>query len=300
MVVMFIYLQRLSAISVMTTVQTKISNLEKCLRKMGSLLVSYSGGLDSAFLAVVANRTLGKNMLAVTSRSPALSTLDWRDAKTVASFFGFKHEVISIEETSDKRYVANPANRCYYCKSSLFKRLRQIAKKRKLKFMVDGANMDDLSDYRPGLKAAAESGVRHPLQECKFTKKDIRVAARLLKIPLADKPASPCLASRFPYGTPITAKQLRAIDVLEKKIRGLGFSDCRARIEARGIVRLEVPENELPLAAENKTRKSILTAARKANFNYAVLDLAGLRSGNLNLEINATSPQRRRDRRGKS
>jgi len=278
----------------MITIQTKIRALKKCLQKMNSLLVAFSGGLDSAFLAVVAGRALGKKMLAVTGRSPSLSDRDWRDAQNVARTFGFMHETISVNEIRDKRYAANPANRCYYCKSALFTRLRKMAKRRKFKFVADGTNADDLSDYRPGLKAAMESGIRHPLQECKFTKADIRLAARKLGLSIADKPASPCLASRFPYGTPITIEQMRAIDTLETKIRGLGFSDCRARIEKRGIVRIEVPENELPLAAENKTRKSILTAAHKAGFNYAVLDLAGLRSGNLNQSLIGAKAQRHR------
>ena len=269
----------------MTAIKTKLSNLEKCLRKMNSLLVAYSGGLDSAFLAVAAGRVLGKQMLAVTGRSPSLSNRDWRDARNAAKTFGFKHATISVNEMRDKRYAANPANRCYYCKSALFAKLQKMAQTRGLKFVADGTNSDDLSDYRPGLKAGHEHGIRHPLQECGFTKADIRLAARKLGLSIADKPASPCLASRFPYGTPITIEQMRAVDTLETKIRRLGFSDCRARIEARGIVRIEVPEKELRQAVETRTRQAILKASRKAGFNYAVLDLAGLRSGNLNQTI---------------
>lgn len=258
---------------------------------MKSLLVAYSGGLDSAFLAVVAGRVLGKKMLAVTGRSPSMSDRDWRDAQEVARTFGFKHETIPVNEMRDKRYAVNPENRCYYCKSALFTHLQKMARARGFNVVADGTNADDLSDYRPGLKAGHEHGVRHPLQECGFTKGDIRLAARKLGLSIADKPASPCLASRFPYGTPITVNQLRAVEELESAIRRLGFSDCRARVEARGIARIEVPENELPLAVENKTRKAILMAAQKAGFNYAVLDLAGLRSGNLNQTINKTSPR---------
>lgn len=276
----------------MTAIQRKLRKLEKWLRRTKSLLLAYSGGLDSAFLAVVAGQVLGKQMLAVTARSPALSGRDWQDARAVAKAFGFKHETISIKETRDPRYIANPKNRCYYCKSALFMRLQKMARMRGFAAVADGTNADDSDDYRPGLKAGHEHGIRHPLQECGFTKGDIRLAARKFGLSIADKPASPCLASRFPYGTPIAQTQLRAVDALETKIRCLGFSDCRARVESRGIVRIEVPENELPLAAENKTRKSILAAAYKAGFNYAVLDLAGLRSGNLNWTINTTLPQR--------
>jgi len=268
----------------MANIQTKIHALEKCIRNMKTLLVAYSGGLDSAFLAVVAGRVLGKRLLAVTGRSPSLSDRDWRDAQAVAEKFGFRHATIAVNEIRDKRYAANPANRCYYCKSALFTRLQKMAKARGFSAVADGTNADDSRDYRPGLKAANEMKVKHPLQECGFTKADIRLAARRMGLSIANKPASPCLASRFPYGTPITQPQLRAVDDLETKIRRLGFSDCRARIEARGIVRIEVPENELHLAMNTKTRKSILSAARKAGFNYAVLDLAGLRSGNLNWE----------------
>jgi len=274
------------------TIQSKLRVLEKCLRNMESILVAYSGGLDSALLAVVTGRVMGKKMLAITGRSPSLSDRDWRDAQAVAKTFGFKHETIAINETRDKRYAANPANRCYYCKSALFTQLQKMAKARGFDVIADGTNTDDLSDYRPGLKAGHEHGIRHPLQECGFGKRDIRAAARKLGLSIADKPASPCLASRFPYGTPITQTQLRAIDILENKIRRLGFSDCRARVEARGIVRIEVPENELKLALDANVRKSILLAARKAGFNYAVLDLAGLRSGNLNWEKADTKAQR--------
>ena len=264
---------------------------------MKSLLVAYSGGLDSAFLAVVAGQVLGKRMLAVTGRSPSLSDRDWRDALAVARAFGFKHETIAINEIRDKRYAANPANRCYYCKSALFTRLQKMAKARGFVFMADGTNADDLNDYRPGLKAGHEHGIRHPLQECGFTKRDIRLAARQLGIFLANKPASPCLASRFPYGTPITQPQLRAVDALETKIRRLGFSDCRARVEARGIVRIEMPEGELKSALNAEVRRSILLAAHKAGFNYAVLDLAGLRSGNLNQTIHKTVSRQARQGR---
>ena len=281
----------------MTTIQTKLGNLEKCLQKMKSLLVAYSGGLDSAFLAVMAGRVFGEKMLAVTGRSPSLSGRDWRDAQNVATAFGFKHETIAINETRDKRYAANPANRCYYCKSALFTQLQKMAKARGFDVIADGTNADDLGDYRPGLKAGHEHGIRHPLQECGFTKNDIRLAARQLGLSIADKPASPCLASRFPYGTPITTKQLQAVDILENKIRALGFSDCRARIESRGIARIEVPENELKLALDPKTRKSILLAARKAGFKYAVLDLAGLQSGNLNQIIHKTVSRQARQGR---
>lgn len=259
---------------------------------MKSLLVAYSGGLDSALLAVVAGRVLGKKMLAVTGRSPALSDRDWQDAQNVAKAFGFKHETISVNEIRDKRYAVNSKNRCYYCKSALFKRLQKMAGTRGFDVIADGTNADDLSDYRPGLKAGHEHGIRHPLQECGFTKRDIRLAARQLGLSIADKPASPCLASRFPYGTPIIQSQLQAVDALETKIRRLGFSDCRARVEARNIARIEVPERELKLALDPKTRRSILLAARKAGFNYAVLDLAGLRSGNLNWEKIGTKAQR--------
>ena len=265
-----------------TSITSKLRALEKCLQNMKSLLVAYSGGLDSAFLAVVAGRVLGKKMLAVTGRSPSLSDRDWRDARNVAKTFGFKHETISVNEIRDKRYAVNPTNRCYYCKSALFAKLQKMAKTRGFDFVADGTTADDLNDYRPGLKAGREHGIRHPLQECGFTKRDIRIAARQQGLSIADKPASPCLASRFPYGTPITQPQLLAVDALETKIRRLGFSDCRARVEARGIVRIEVPEGELKLALKDNIRKSVLAAAQKAGFNYAVLDLAGLRSGNLN------------------
>jgi uncharacterized protein len=276
----------------MTAIEAKLCALEKCLLKMKSLLVAYSGGLDSALLAVIAGRVLGKKTLAVTGRSPSLSDRDWRDARLVASAFGFRHEAIAVNETRDKRYAANPENRCYYCKSALFTHLKIIARTRGFEVIADGTNADDLHDYRPGLKAAGEHGIWHPLQECGFTKRDIRLAARSLGLSIADKPASPCLASRFPYGTPISRARMRSVDLLESKIRALGFSDCRARIEERGIARIEVPEKEISLALKDNRRNKILLAARKAGFKYAVLDLAGLRSGNLNWNNTGTKAQR--------
>ncbi|MDD5483534.1 MAG: ATP-dependent sacrificial sulfur transferase LarE [Kiritimatiellae bacterium] len=283
----------------MTTIQKKLQALEKNLRKMKSLMVAYSGGLDSAFLAVMAAKTLGEKMLAVTVLSPALARRDREDARKIAKTFGFRHETVSLDTTRDKHFAANPANRCYYCKAAVFARLQKMARTRGFKETADGTNLDDLKDYRPGLKAGREHGIRHPLRECGFTKKNVRLAARRIGLSIADKPASPCLASRFPYGTPITPARLKAVDALETKIRALGFSDCRARVESRGIARIEVPENELKLALKPLIRKSILLAAHKTGFSYAVLDLAGLRSGNLNRTMNKNSPQRHRDRREK-
>ncbi len=271
----------------MTPIQDKLRKLEKCLREMKSALVAYSGGLDSAFLAVVAGKVLGTRMLAVTALSPSLADRDRHDARAVAKSFGFRHRTISINESREPRYAANPKDRCYYCKHALFTRLQKMASDNGFKFVADGTNTDDLRDYRPGLRAARENDVRHPLQECGFGKKDIRLAARRLGLSIAEKPASPCLASRFPYGTPITTARLRSVDALETKIRRLGFSDCRARVEERGIARIEVPEKELQLIANAAIRRSIVIAARRAGFRYAVLDLNGLRSGNLNRGINS-------------
>ena len=269
----------------MTTIKFKLRALKDCLRKMEPLLVAFSGGLDSSLLAVVARQVLGNNVLAVTIRSPALSTRDLQDAKKIARSFGIRHRVVCADDLRIPYFVANPENRCYYCKFSHFTLLKKIAKARGFKTIADGTNADDLNDFRPGLKAASELGIKHPLQECGFAKRDIRRAARLLGLATAAKPASPCLASRFPYGTPITRRQLRQLDILETKIRDMGFSDCRARVETRGIARIEIPENEIKKALDNRLRKQLLSAALKAGFRYAALDLAGLRSGNLNRRI---------------
>lgn len=267
------------------TVQDKLRSLRCCLRGMGPLLVAFSGGLDSSLLAVVARQALGKNILAVTVRSPSLASRDLQDAKKTAGTFGIRHKVVCADDMRIPHFAANPENRCYYCKLSHFTLLKKIARSLGFKTIADGTNADDLHDFRPGLKAAKKLGVKHPLQACGFTKRDIRRAARLLGLAVAAKPASPCLASRFPYGTPITRRQLRLLDILETKIRNLGFSDCRARVEARGIVRIEIPENEIEKALDHRLRKQLLAAALKAGFRYAALDLAGLRSGNLNQSI---------------
>ncbi|MFA7159795.1 MAG: ATP-dependent sacrificial sulfur transferase LarE [Kiritimatiellia bacterium] len=266
----------------MPAIKSKLRALKDCLRKMEPLLVAFSGGLDSSLLAVAARQVLGNNILAVTIRSPALSTRDLQDAKKIARAFGIRHRVVCADDLRIPHFTANPENRCYYCKFSHFTLLKKIARSQGFKTIADGTNADDLNDFRPGLKAASELGIKHPLQECGFAKRDIRRAARLLDLAVADKPASPCLASRFPYGTPITRRQLRMLDILETKIRSMGFSDCRARVEARGIVRIEIPENEIAKSLDNRLRKRLLAAALKAGFRYAALDLAGLRSGNLN------------------
>jgi uncharacterized protein len=260
--------------------EPKMQQLEAWLAsRAGGVLVAWSGGVDSTFLAVMANRVLGAKTLAVTADSPSFPRADLREAKALAKTFKLKHKVISTDEMANPVFTANPPDRCYHCKSELYGSLRKVADQAGLADLADGSNADDTGDFRPGTRAASEHGIKRPLQELGFTKAEIRAASRILGLPTADKPATACLTSRIPYGTPITEENLAIVEASEKALAGLGFTNYRVRLHGE-VGRIEVPPGELERAVAQ--REKIVVALKKAGVKYVTLDLQGYRMGSLN------------------
>lgn len=249
--------------------------------EFGSVCVGYSGGVDSVFLSVVALEELGpERVLAVTGRSDAYPEVQRRMALECVERFGIPHLEVATSELEDPSYAANPSNRCYFCKSELWDVLGGVAAKRGLARVVDGSNADDASDHRPGAKAAAERGVRSPLQEARLTKRQIRLLSQEMGLPTWDQPASPCLASRIAYGVRVTPERLGAIERAEESLRALGFRTLRVRVHGDDVARLELAPAELPAAVElaAEVRRALL----EAGFARALLDVEGYRRGALN------------------
>jgi uncharacterized protein len=260
--------------------ESKRQRLVEILRECGSVVIGYSGGVDSVFLARVATDALGaQNVLAVTGKSDSIASWMEDTAREVAQRFGIPWLELETHEIEDPRYAANPSNRCYFCKSELWTRLADVARERGLGAVLGGSNADDVGDHRPGAVAATENAVRSPLLEAGLTKAEIREWSRELGLPTWDQPAAPCLASRIPYGISVTPERLRQIEAAELGLRALGFRDFRVR-HHDGLARLEVHPAEVARVADH--RREIADAVRAAGFRRVLIDLQGYRRGSLN------------------
>lgn len=259
----------------------KLHALRAILRDMASAVIGYSGGVDSVFLAAVAHEVLGRRALAVTADSSSLPRAQKRQAEDLAARLGLNHRIITTCELSNPRYAANHPDRCYYCKSELFAQLRTIADDLGCRHVCDGTNADDAGDYRPGRQAAQENGVRSPLLEAGFTKAEIRAASRRMGLPTADQPASACLSSRLPYGTPVTAEVLAQVERAEAALAALGFRQVRVRHHG-DVARIELAPPEIAGMMEETVRASVVDALKACGYRYVTLDLQGYRTGSLN------------------
>ncbi|HEY9608476.1 ATP-dependent sacrificial sulfur transferase LarE [Allocoleopsis sp.] len=265
--------------------EQKLELLKAIFSEMDRALIAYSGGVDSTLVAKMAYDILGDRALAVTAQSPSLLPEELEDARIQAAAIGIPHEVIETHEMNNPHYTSNPVNRCYFCKSELHDTLKPLALERGYAYVVDGVNADDLRDYRPGIQAAKERGVRSPLAEVGVTKAEVRQLSKQLGLPWWDKPAQPCLSSRFPYGEEITVTKLQRVGRGEIYLRRLGFSNLRVRSEG-DTARIELPSEKIKDFVLTTDLPTLVAAFQEFGFVYVTLDLEGYRSGKLNQVLN--------------
>jgi uncharacterized protein len=259
----------------------KLRQLEEILQATGGVLVAFSAGVDSTFLLKIAHAVLGESAVALTASSPTAPPGELQSAKDFAARLGCRHIVVESHELANPSFAQNPANRCFFCKDELYRICRARAEQLAINTIVDGTNVDDLSDHRPGLKAAREWRVRHPLVEAKMTKEDIRRHSRELGLSTWDKPSSPCLSSRFPYGTAINLERLRQVAACEMFMKDLRFREFRVRYHG-DLARIEVSQQEFERLLDRTTRDAVVQKFKEAGFHYVSLDLQGYRTGSLN------------------
>ena len=265
-----------------TTLDSKLQKMQEILRSLERVAVAFSAGVDSTLVLKVALDTLGPgNVVAVTGRSDSLAQGEFEESRQLAGAMGAEHVVIDTQEFEDQNYLANPANRCYFCKSELYSKLDEFIAERGLRAVVNGVNADDDSDWRPGLQAAKEHTVRAPCAEAGMTKDDIRALSARFGLPTFDKPASPCLSSRVQYGEQITPAKLKQIERGESLLKSLGFRECRVR-HHNNLARIELPADQIELACRPETRTRIETGFREFGYAYVTIDLRGFRSGSMN------------------
>jgi uncharacterized protein len=273
------------------TLAVKLESLRAVFRPMRTAMVAFSGGVDSTFVLKVAHEMLGHRVLALTTTSPTMPENDRQSALAMAREIGARHLVIESNELEIRGYAQNPLNRCYLCKHNLFSVCEGKARELDIDVIADGLNLDDLHDYRPGIQAATESRVRHPLVEAELSKAEIRELSRGMSLPTWDRPASPCLSSRFPYGTEITLDGLRKVERGEQLMHELGFKVARVRYRGE-IARLEVETEEISRLLDPVLREIVEREMKKIGFRFVTVDLKGYRSGSLNEGLPRAQPPR--------
>jgi uncharacterized protein len=273
----------MSTTSFSDDLHAKRHQLLALLGECGRVAIAFSAGVDSTVVAKAAHLACGENAVAVTASSASLATGELDEAMRLARLIGIRHRIIETSEFADPNYLSNPANRCFFCKSELYSQLDRILPELNVDVVVNGANLDDRGDHRPGMTAAAEHSVRSPLIEAGLTKQDVRDLARHWDLPVWDKPAMPCLSSRIAYGVEVTSERVRRIDLAEQFLAELlGTRELRVRLEAGDLARIEVPLERIAELVEPESREKIATELKRLGFRFVTLDLEGFRSGSLN------------------